>query len=94
MSLGLDRLKSGLQALQLKCGGTLEQRAQRLFAAKDITPENIDSSAYSKIRKKGKGIENTKKQREIAAIEAQVSIYSFYFIYFDGFVIQDSLHHS
>jgi len=72
MSLGLDRLKSGLQALNLKCGGTLEERAKRLFTAKDATPESIESSAYSKIRKKGKGIENTKKQREIACLEAQI----------------------
>lgn len=28
-SLGLDRLKSALMALGLKCGGTLEERAQR-----------------------------------------------------------------
>ena len=33
-SLGLDRLKSALMALGLKCGGTLEERAQRLFSTK------------------------------------------------------------
>ena len=33
-SLGLDRLKSSLQALNLKCGGTLMERAQRLYATK------------------------------------------------------------
>uniref|UniRef100_A0A2K5NKR3 Matrin-type domain-containing protein n=1 Tax=Cercocebus atys TaxID=9531 RepID=A0A2K5NKR3_CERAT len=33
-SLGLDRLKSALLALGLKCGGTLEQRVQRLFSTK------------------------------------------------------------
>lgn len=31
-SLGLDRLKSALMALGLKCGGTLEERAQRYFS--------------------------------------------------------------
>ena len=36
-SLGLDRLKSGLMALGLKCGGTLEERAQRLFMTKGMT---------------------------------------------------------
>lgn len=30
-SLGLDRLKSALMALGLKCGGTLEERAQRFL---------------------------------------------------------------
>ena len=33
-SLGLDRLKSALMALGLKCGGTLEERAKRLFSTK------------------------------------------------------------
>lgn len=33
-SLGLDRLKSALMALGLKCGGTLEARAERLFSTK------------------------------------------------------------
>jgi splicing factor 3A subunit 3 len=34
MSLGLETLKNELQGLGLKCGGTLDQRAQRLFATK------------------------------------------------------------
>ena len=34
VSLGLEALKNELQGLGLKCGGTLEQRAQRLFATK------------------------------------------------------------
>ncbi|VDN99619.1 unnamed protein product [Rodentolepis nana] len=43
-SLGLDRLKSALLALGLKCGGTLDERAQRLWATKgkaidDLPPE-------------------------------------------------------
>ena len=33
-NLGLDRLKSALMALGLKCGGTLEERANRLFSTK------------------------------------------------------------
>ncbi len=33
-SLGLDRLKSALMALGLKCGGTLDERAKRLFSTK------------------------------------------------------------
>jgi len=33
-ALGLDRLKEALQALGLKCGGTLKDRAERLFSIK------------------------------------------------------------
>ncbi|VDM27843.1 unnamed protein product [Hydatigera taeniaeformis] len=48
-SLGLDRLKSALLALGLKCGGTLEERAQRLWATKgraleDLPPEFFPSA--------------------------------------------------
>lgn len=35
-ALGLDRLKSALMAIQVKCGGTLKERAARLFALKDL----------------------------------------------------------
>ncbi|KAG7352576.1 telomere stability protein [Nitzschia inconspicua] len=34
--LGLERLKSALMAIQVKCGGTLEQRAERLFSLKGL----------------------------------------------------------
>ena len=40
-SLGLDRLKSALMALGLKCGGTLEERAQRLFSTKGLCSEVV-----------------------------------------------------
>jgi splicing factor 3A subunit 3 len=33
-ALGLDRLKEGLEALELKCGGTLQDRAQRLWSVR------------------------------------------------------------
>jgi hypothetical protein len=34
--LGLDRLKSALRAIQCKCGGSLEERAMRLFSLKGL----------------------------------------------------------
>ncbi|EKU22951.1 splicing factor 3A subunit 3 [Nannochloropsis gaditana CCMP526] len=40
--LGMDRLKAGLKALGMKCGGTLEERAARLFATKGKKKEEID----------------------------------------------------
>lgn len=41
-ALGMDRLKEALEAFGLKCGGTLEQRADRLFSIKGKAPEDID----------------------------------------------------
>lgn len=41
-ALGMDRLKEALQALGMKCGGTLEQRAARLFSVKGKAPHEID----------------------------------------------------
>ncbi|KAG7176412.1 Splicing factor 3A subunit 3-like, partial [Homarus americanus] len=73
MSLGLDRLKSALMALGLKCGGTLEERAQRLFKTKGMSVEELDPSLFAKSKpgKVTKGRE-TEKIRELAMLEAQV----------------------
>lgn len=49
-SLGLDRLKSALMALGLKCGGTLEQRAQRLWSTKGKSMEELDQSLFAKAK--------------------------------------------
>lgn len=68
-SLGLDRLKSALLALGLKCGGTLEERAQRLFSTKGKA--EIDPALLAK-SKPGRGRE-TMKHKDVAALEAQVS---------------------
>lgn len=72
-SLGLDRLKSALMALGMKCGGTLEERAQRLFSTKSM--QEIDESLLVK-NKSGKNVSNAAKeqarQREVASIEARI----------------------
>lgn len=47
--LGLDRLKSALMAIQVKCGGTVTERAERLFSLKGLTRENYPQ----KVRAKG-----------------------------------------
>ena len=50
--LGLDRLKSALMALGVKCGGNLEQRAARIFSLKGIDPKDIDPKLLAKKSKK------------------------------------------
>ena len=47
--LGLDRLKSALLALKVKCGGTLQQRAERLFSLKGLDYKDFPK----KVRAKG-----------------------------------------
>lgn len=71
-SLGLDRLKSALMALGLKCGGTLEERAQRLFSTKGKT--EVDPQLLAKKGGAGNASQktNSSKNREIASIEAQI----------------------
>ena len=55
--LGLDRLKQESMDRGLKCGGTLEQRAQRLFSVKGLSLDQIDPSLLSKAVK-GKKVKN------------------------------------
>ncbi|XP_039250520.2 splicing factor 3A subunit 3-like [Styela clava] len=72
-SLGLDRLKSALMALSLKCGGTLEQRAERLFSTKGKTMDEIETSLYSKSKiKAGKKDLTSQRNKETAMVEAQI----------------------
>lgn len=40
-ALGLERLKEALEALGLKCGGTLKDRASRLWSVRGKKPEDI-----------------------------------------------------
>ena len=42
VALGGDRLKEGLRALGLKCGGDITARAKRLFSVKGLQPDDID----------------------------------------------------
>ena len=51
--LGLNRLKEALLALNLKCGGTIEQRASRLWSVRGLKPDEIPKKL------KMKGAENT-----------------------------------
>ncbi|XP_007935165.1 replication stress response regulator SDE2 [Orycteropus afer afer] len=46
--LGLDLLKSELMALGLKCGGTLQERAARLFSVRGLAREQIDPALFAK----------------------------------------------
>ena len=46
--LGLDRLKGALMAIGLKCGGTLQERAARLFSVRDLKAEDYPKKLLAK----------------------------------------------
>ncbi len=46
--LGLEVLKACLMARGLKCSGTLEQRAQRLWVVRGLNQDQIDPSLFAK----------------------------------------------
>ncbi|XP_071328336.1 splicing regulator SDE2 [Trachinotus anak] len=47
-SLGLDVLKEELVSRGLKCGGTLSERATRLFSIRGLTPDQINPELLTK----------------------------------------------
>ncbi|VDQ11455.1 unnamed protein product [Trichobilharzia regenti] len=82
-SLGLDRLKSALLALGLKCGGTLEERARRLWATKGKALEELPTDLFVTKQRATKGFAKTaawghvplalsEKLKEVAALEARI----------------------
>jgi len=70
-SLGLDRLKSALLAINLKCGGTLEQRAERLFSVKGKSTDEISPTLFAKKNAKNKKT-GSHDDRNIAAVESKI----------------------
>lgn len=50
-ALGLDRLKAALMALGVKCGGSLQERAARLWSLKGVPAEEIDPKLRVKQKK-------------------------------------------
>ena len=61
-ALGLDRLKHALMTRQLKCGGTLQQRADRLYSVKGKTRQQIDPKLFAKPQPPQKSQEKIKLQ--------------------------------
>ena len=50
--VGMDRLKTALLAVGFKCGGSLEQRAERLWDAKEAMDggKALDKYSFAKVR--------------------------------------------
>merc|ERR1719231_161215 len=75
-ALGTDRLKLALDALGLKCGGTPQQRAERLFATKGKKLSDLDASFFPKNKKRPISEANLPEiknsLKHIALMEAQI----------------------
>ena len=67
-SVGLDRLKSALLALGMKCGGTLEDRAKRLFSTKNKSVDELDPSLFTKDPKAKRGKFVQRKKRFLSTL--------------------------
>ncbi|XP_052270817.1 replication stress response regulator SDE2-like [Dreissena polymorpha] len=55
---GLEWLKQELMERGLKCGGTLEERAHRLFSVKGLSRDQIDPALFAKASKTAKNKNN------------------------------------
>ena len=66
------RLKSALMALGLKCGGTLEERAVRLFSTKGKRLNDLNPALFAKTKPGKGGKKDTEKLKEVASMESQV----------------------
>lgn len=54
-ALGLDRLKIELMARGLKCGGTVQERALRLYSVKGLSSDQINPALLARPTKAKKG---------------------------------------
>ena len=69
-ALGLDRLKEGLEALNLKCGGTLQDRAQRLWSVRGKKPADIPEKLKKKVKEStsnSSGVSSGEAKRKVLA---------------------------
>ncbi|XP_047434368.1 replication stress response regulator SDE2 isoform X2 [Mugil cephalus] len=62
-SLGLDVLKEELMSRGLKCGGTLSERAARLFSVRGLSPDQIDPALLAKPAKSRKNVGSFSEQQ-------------------------------
>uniref|UniRef100_A0A914UQX4 SDE2-like C-terminal domain-containing protein n=1 Tax=Plectus sambesii TaxID=2011161 RepID=A0A914UQX4_9BILA len=51
-SLSLDHLKHALEERGLKCGGSLNERAERLFSVKGLSPDQYPKNIVAPPKKK------------------------------------------
>ncbi|XP_030510588.1 splicing factor SF3a60 homolog [Cannabis sativa] len=75
MVVGPEKLKEALAALGLKSGGTVQQRAERLFLTKDTPLEKLDKKHFAKGSRgqEQNGVSAVNSFKEIALMEAKIN---------------------
>lgn len=76
-ALGMDRLKEALEAMGLKCGGTLKDRAERLWSVRGKRAEDIPA----KLKAKKEGSSSSTSAMEFSD-DRRKQVKPLYFIYF------------
>eukprot|EP00879_Flechtneria_rotunda_P009192 GHRR01009625.1.p1 GENE.GHRR01009625.1~~GHRR01009625.1.p1 ORF type:complete len:514 (+),score=175.71 GHRR01009625.1:1274-2815(+) len=77
-TLGADQLKEKLAQLGLKCGGTVQQRAERLYALKGLSLKELNPKLFQrgKVVQANRSEQETKQRQQtalsVAELEAQV----------------------
>ncbi|KGN58266.1 splicing factor SF3a60 homolog [Cucumis sativus] len=78
VELGPERLKEGLMALGLKTGGTVQQRAERLFLTKHTPLQLLDKKHFAKLSRQpiqnGSAVasQNNENLKQVALMEAKI----------------------
>jgi splicing factor 3A subunit 3 len=82
-ALGMDRLKEALMALGLKCGGTLKDRAERLWMVRGKKPEDFPPKLLAKktnsdsngagVRSNGDSSDDSSQRKETAWMEYKIA---------------------
>ncbi|XP_051142789.1 splicing factor SF3a60 homolog [Andrographis paniculata] len=78
MEVGPEKLKEALAALGLKTGGTVRQRAERLFLTKNTPLEKLDKKHFAKNSRRPEqnggavAIQPSEDAKEIALMEAKI----------------------
>lgn len=77
---GADRLKEALAALGLKTGGTLRQRAERLWLTRGTPLEALEAKHFAKgaapaaVRTPGQSARQAAAAKQAALLEAKVGL--------------------
>ncbi|XP_038875231.1 splicing factor SF3a60 homolog [Benincasa hispida] len=78
VELGPERLKEGLAALGLKTGGTVQQRAERLFLTKHTPLQLLDKKHFAKLSRQpiqngaAAASQNNENLKQVALMEAKI----------------------
>lgn len=78
VELGPERLKEGLAALGLKTGGTVQQRAERLFLTKNTPLQLLDKKHFAKLSRQpiqngaAAASQNNENLKQVALMEAKI----------------------